>query len=37
MIPHKPNKNHTKFISIEESLEIQIRQRKLQKVNFEII
>jgi hypothetical protein len=31
MIPHKPNKNHTKFISIEESLEIQIRQRKLQK------
>jgi len=31
MIPHKPNKSHSKIISIEESLEIQIRQRKIQK------
>jgi len=31
MIPHQPNKSHSKIISIEESLEIQIRQRKLQK------
>ena len=35
MIPHKPNKSHSKVISIQESLEIQIRQRKIQKVNLD--
>lgn len=31
MIPHKPNKSHSKIISIQESLEIQIKQRKIAK------
>jgi len=36
MIPHKLNQSHSKIISIEESLEIQIRQRKIQKVHINI-
>ncbi|ORX48615.1 hypothetical protein BCR36DRAFT_354317 [Piromyces finnis] len=31
MIRHEPNKSHSKIISIQESLELQIQQRKIQK------